>query len=69
MTKPAVFRHDSDVRKGAQEEEAPSNPALRPDADHRLGGQLSHRETDDLIKESDTDFPEPGSNPEHTGQR
>jgi len=29
---------------------------------------LSHRESDPLIKASDSDFPEPGSSPEHSGE-
>jgi hypothetical protein len=69
MTTTRSHHNDNDLRKGAVEEETPSDPAKRPPADNRLGGQLSHRESDDLIKEADSDFPEPGSNPEHTGQK
>jgi hypothetical protein len=68
MTTTIPPRHDSDVSKGTVEEEQPSDPAKRPDADP-LGGQLSHREADELIKDADSDFPEPGSSPEHTGQK
>ncbi len=31
-------------------------------------GQLGHRNQDPLIKASDSDFPERGENPEHTGE-
>jgi hypothetical protein len=31
--------------------------------------QLGHRDPDPLIKDADLDFPEPGLNPEHSGQR
>ena len=55
--------NDNDLHKGALEED---NPRQRPQA--RFKGQLSHRESDPLIKSSDTDFPEPGGNPEHSGE-
>jgi hypothetical protein len=54
---------DNDLGKGAREED---NPRQKPQA--RFKGQLSHRESDPLIKSSDTDFPEPGENPEHSGE-
>jgi hypothetical protein len=53
--------NDNDLHKGALEE---SNPRQRPQSTR----QLSHRESDPLIKSSDTDFPEPGGNPEHSGE-
>ena len=55
--------HDNDLHKGAFEED---NPRQKPQP--RFKGQLSHRESDPLIKASDTDFPEPGQNPEHSGE-
>lgn len=47
---------DQDCSKGAVESET------------SLTGQLGHRDQDPLIKSSDTDFPEPGGNPEHSGE-
>jgi hypothetical protein len=55
--------NDNDLHKGAFEED---NPRQKPQA--RFKGQLSHRESDPLIKASDSDFPEPGSSPEHSGE-
>ena len=55
---------DNDLRKGAFEED--DNPRQKPQA--RFKGQLSHRESDPLIKASDSDFPEPGPSPEHSGE-
>jgi hypothetical protein len=55
--------HDQDKSKGATEDDnnkEPGNPALQ--------GQLGHRDSDPLIKDADSDFPEPGLNPEHTGE-
>lgn len=56
-------RLDQDTAKGALETE-----------DHKIPGniglqqQLGHRDQDPMLKDADTDFPEPGSNPEHTGE-
>ena len=55
---------DNDLHKGAFEED--DNPLQKPQA--RFKGQLSHRESDPLIKSSDSDFPEPGPSPEHSGE-
>jgi hypothetical protein len=43
--------------------------------DHKISGniglqvQLGHRDQDPMLKDADSDFPEPGENPEHTGER
>jgi hypothetical protein len=56
---------DSDFQKGAVEEET-SVPST--DGNPNLQGQLGHRDQDEMLKDSDTDFPEPGPNPEHSGE-
>lgn len=33
-----------------------------------MQGQLGHRDQDPMIKDADSDFPEPGMNPEHSGE-
>ncbi|HYM77319.1 MAG TPA: hypothetical protein VE377_15195 [Candidatus Dormibacteraeota bacterium] len=54
---------DQDSTKGAIETE-----------NHDVAGnigmqqQLGHRDQDPMLKDADTDFPEPGENPEHTGE-
>ena len=56
-------RHDQDASKGATEETdrtTPGNPGME--------GQLGHRDQDPRIKGSDSDFPEPGGSPEHSGE-
>jgi hypothetical protein len=60
----AESKIDQDAQKGASEEE-PHN------ADRNIGleKQLGHRDQDPLIKDADSDFPEPGLNPEHSGER
>jgi len=55
--------HDSDAGKGAVEQEGPSQ-----DGNTSLRGQLGHRTRNAMIKANDSDFPEPGGNPEHTGE-
>ena len=61
-------RPDEGMHKGAVEEDAP-----RPDNERRpqhgsLSGQLSHRDQEDMLKDADTDFPEPDAEGEHTGE-
>ena len=52
-----------DSHKGAFE---PENP--REKGNTSMAGQLPHRGEDPLLKSSDTDFPEPGENAEHSGE-
>jgi hypothetical protein len=56
---------DSDLHKGAVEGET-TVPATN--GEPYLQGQLGHRDEDEMLKESDTDFPEPGNSPEHSGE-
>ena len=54
---------DQDRLKGALEQEEKGqhgNTSMR--------GQLGHRDQDPMLKAADTDFPEPGASPEHTGE-
>ena len=56
-------KDDNDIHKGAVEDDQPHqehNTSMR--------GQLNHRSHDAMIKANDSDFPEPGGNPEHTGE-
>jgi hypothetical protein len=54
---------DQDRSKGAveQDENGPADYTS-------MQGQLGHRDQDPLIKSADTDFPEPGGSPEHSGE-
>ena len=54
---------DQDTAKGAIESEdhkVRGNPGLQE--------QLGHRDQDSMLKDADSDFPEPGQNPEHSGE-
>jgi hypothetical protein len=31
--------------------------------------QLGHRDQDPMLKDADSDFPEPGESPEHSGEK
>jgi hypothetical protein len=54
---------DQDRGKGALEQDK------RDEASNTsLGGQLGHRDQDPMLKAADSDFPEPGENPEHSGE-
>jgi hypothetical protein len=62
MTESSHERHpDSDVEKGAVESDRPQSPD-----DVSTTGQLGHRDDDSMIKEGDTDFPEPDAEAEHS---
>jgi hypothetical protein len=60
----ASLADDQDRGKGAVEqdrpEEEPGNTSMQ--------GQLGHRDQNSMLKSSDTDFPEPGENAEHSGE-
>jgi hypothetical protein len=56
---------DSDLKKGAVEEETPERSS---GAGPNLQDQLGHRDQDEMLKDADSDFPEPGSSPEHSGE-
>jgi hypothetical protein len=54
---------DQDAGKGAMETEehkVPGNAGLQE--------QIGHRDQDPMLKDADSDFPEPGQNPEHSGE-
>ena len=59
---PVLTLVDCDEHKGASEEQM-NDPRF-----HQLMQrcQLPHRTLDEMIKDADTDFPEPGFSPEHS---
>lgn len=52
--------NDQDARKGAVEGE---------ESNTSMSGQNPHRNVPSMVKSNDSDFPEPGNNPEHSGER
>ena len=57
---------DEDLNKGVVEDD-PSNPKGKP-SQESMSGQLGHRDQDAMLKDNDTDFPEPDAEEEHTGE-
>ena len=55
---------DNDLHKGAIEADKREQKTQAS-----LEGQLPHRDQDPRIKGQDTDFPEPGENPEYSGEK
>jgi len=60
---PTDENKDNDLMKGATEDEAPGEKNMTS-----MTGQLGHRDDDPMIKDADSDFPEPGESPEHSGE-
>ena len=56
---------DSDLHKGVVEDEPPDQPEQSQSS---LAGQLGHRSENSLVKNADTDFPEPDGSAEHSGE-
>jgi len=57
------IKKDQDTAKGATETEDHKTPG-----NTGLQDQLGHRDQDPILKDADSDFPEPGDSPEHTGE-
>lgn len=59
----AALADDQDRGKGAVEQDRPQGPG-----NTSMAGQLGHRDQNPELKSADSDFPEPGGNPEHSGE-
>ena len=63
---------DSIAKQDERPDEAAGKGAVEDDGRQgreggSLSGQLGHRDQDDLLKDNDTDFPEPDAEAEHSG--
>jgi len=58
------LKDDPDRGKGALEPDEPEQ-----EGNNSLRGQLPHRNPDPIAEGADTDFPEPGQNPEHSFEK
>jgi hypothetical protein len=67
MTKPATNQPDEDMRKGAVEDDT-VHPDTSRAQNGSMSGQLGHRDQDPMLKDNDTDFPEPDAEGEHSGK-
>ncbi len=57
------LKNDSDRGKGSLE----PDDRLQP-GNNSMKGQLGHRNQDPMVDGADSDFPEPGSSPEHSSE-
>ena len=60
---------DEDMKKGAVEEDTMPGDVNSRSVQGNLNGQLGHRDQDEMLKDNDTDFPEPDAEGEHTGEK
>lgn len=58
-----ISANDPDGAKGATEGEEHHH-----DGNAGLAGQLGHRDQDSMLKDADSDFPEPDAGPEHSSE-
>ena len=59
---------DQDQSKGATEDDGHAQPGDDQPGNTSQQGQLGHRDQNSMIKDADSDFPEPGLSPEHSGE-
>jgi hypothetical protein len=57
---------DEDVDKGVVEVDPRETNGRK--SQESMEGQIGHRDQDPMLKDSDTDFPEPDALEEHTGE-
>lgn len=62
VAKPAIQK-DPYAHQGAVEQDKPNQKT-----NNSLNGQMGHRNKPADLDTLDTDFPEPGQNPEHSGE-
>jgi hypothetical protein len=63
MSSNVPITRDEDSSKGAVEQDRRGQAT-----NVSRTGEIGHRDQDALLKSSDSDFPEPGQNEEHTGE-
>jgi len=61
--------NEPDAGKGAVEGDGRALTEQGQNGNTSLSGQNPHRTASNLVKSNDSDFPEPGGNPEHSGQQ
>lgn len=64
MSHPKDLDKDQDREKGAVEQDERTQKG-----NTSMNGQLGHRDQNPMLKNADSDFPEPGENAEHTGEK
>ena len=64
----STIRPDEGISKGAVEDDAPFPDNVKRPQHGSLTGQLGHRDQDEMLKDANTDFPEPDAKAEHTSE-
>jgi len=59
---------DEAISKGAVETDTLPTDTNDRTEHNSLNGQLGHRDQDEMLKDNDTDFPEPDAEAEHSGK-
>ena len=65
---PKEHHPDNDIHKGAVEDDCRESSIHHDESNGSMRGQMGHRNLDEMLTGMDTDFPEPGECPEHSGQ-
>ena len=60
---------EQDASKGAVEGDGRARTRRGKSGNTSLNGQNTHRTESNLVKSNDSDFPEPGLSPEHSGNQ
>ncbi|MGD0798082.1 MAG: hypothetical protein ABR910_10190 [Acidobacteriaceae bacterium] len=60
--------HDEASGKGSVGDDGREPNSVRNAQQVSYTGQLGHRDEDPMLKDNDTDFPEPDAEAEHTGE-
>jgi hypothetical protein len=68
MTERLAARPDEGMQKGAVEDDTRYPHNERNPQNASFSGQLGHRDQDEMLKDADTDFPEPDAEAEHSGR-
>ena len=58
---------DEGLQKGAVEDDT-LHPNRTRRSHNSMAGQLGHRDQDEMLKDHDTDYPEPDAEAEHSGE-
>jgi hypothetical protein len=68
MANTATIRPDEGMGKGAVEDDTVHPDGTRRFHQSSMAGQLGHRDQDEMLKDHDTDYPEPDAEAEHSGK-
>jgi hypothetical protein len=68
MSEARMVRRDEDAGKGSVGDDGREPDSVRRAQQVSYAGQLGHRDQDEMLKDNDSDFPEPGARAEHTGE-